>query len=159
MVAQRDGKDRVDQLPRQAYLCGWPTSLASDATKRGNVSPRPGAMALPETAVLAGWATPTSNPSNGEPEAFLERKRRSMARGSKPMGVSLTDLNMQAKAWAPGPARLTVSGEMLTGSPAGMASGGQLNPAHSRWLMGFPAEWDDCAPTETRSTRTRRPSS
>jgi hypothetical protein len=105
---------------------------------------------------FAGWGTPLTNHANGTPEAFLERKRRSMARGSQSMGVCLSDLNMQVQAWANGPARLTDSGELLTGCSAQMASGGQLNPAHSRWLMGLPTAWDDCAPMGTASQRRRR---
>ena len=160
MVAQRDGKDRVDQLPRQAYLAGWPTPRSADGEKNvrtaegseREIARKGSPQDLNMAACVAGWATPTAQQANGEPEAFLERKRRSIARGSK-MGVSLTDLQMQAKAWANGPARLTASGELLTGSDAQMASGGQLNPAHSRWLMGLPAAWDDCAPMVTRSSR------
>jgi hypothetical protein len=40
-------------------------------------------------------------------------------------------------------------GETPFGSLAETVEPGRLNPAFSRWLMGFPPEWDDCAPTET----------
>ncbi len=46
----------------------------------------------------------------------------------------------------PGPLRLTVFGEMRTGSYVEMANGVQLNPAHPRWLMGLPRAWDESSP-------------
>ena len=121
MVAQRDGADRVDQLPRQAYLAGWPTPNAG---------------------------TPQSLRGNGQdPEA------------RKAQGHQIDLKDAVRYLIHDQPARLTASGEMLTGSSAAMESGGQLNPAHSRWLMGLPPEWDDCAPTETPSMLKRRRSS
>ena len=41
--------------------------------------------------------TPVAEPANGTPEAFLQRKRDSMARGSQSMGVCLSDIAMVAQ--------------------------------------------------------------
>lgn len=45
---------------------------------------------------LTGWPTPVSQPANGTPEAFLQRKRDSVERGSS-MGICLSDIAMVAQ--------------------------------------------------------------
>jgi hypothetical protein len=106
---------------------------------------------LNDFAMLAGWPTPScSNDREGNPASAMSMQR---ADGTK------VQQRLQDFAVICSPARLTASGEMLTGSAARMESGGQLNPAHSRWLMGLPPEWDACAPTATRLTPKRRVSS
>lgn len=131
----------------ETELIGWPTPIASNGRGAGNFN-RQGGVNLQTAALLAGWPTPTT--SNDRSPCPQEAMRTYRDNGTK------IQKRLQDVAALCGPARLTVSGEMLTGSAAGMESGGQLSPDHSRWLMGFPPEWEDCAPTETPSTSKRR---
>ena len=81
MVAQRDGKDRIDQLPRQAYLVGWPTPHTSASTGAGTQG-RAGGLNIQSAAALAGWPTATANDA--------EKRGTVSYRPDKPNGLNAT---------------------------------------------------------------------
>lgn len=131
---------------------GWPTPQAFDATNdgmpralryKGNAQSEAGNTRNPNSpgsyrgdlkdwVALAGWCSPTATDAS---------------RGGLPPRPHDTGIPLTQQVAIAGPARLTASGERLTGSSAAMASGGQLSPHMSRWLMGYPVQWDTCAPS------------
>jgi hypothetical protein len=126
---------------------GWASPQANDAEKRGQPRLITGQQkCLPVQSQMAGWPTTSASDGNGgkgfRPGVSMTGK---MLDGSK-ITMDLSASVKLAFHEVSGPARLTASGEMLTGSSAGMSSGGQLDPAFSLWLMGLPFEWVLAAP-------------
>lgn len=151
-VRTAEGSDREiarkggpQDLCQGAQLSGWHTPVVRDHRNSGGNETNP--RDLPRSAPLAGWPTPmagTPAQNGNRPAGNNDSSRETVAQVS-----GITEAH-----------RLTATGQMLTGSDAGMESGGQLNPAHSRWLMGLPIEWDVCAAMVTRlSGRSRKASS
>lgn len=121
-VHRTDGKE----------FTSWPTCTRNDATgsqyqkdKNGNKC-----LKLHGAAALVAWPTPTTR----------DHKDGACNLDVVPMNSLLGRAVLLAD-----------SGQMQNGSTAKTVKSAQLNPAHSRWLMGLPHEWDDCAVTAMRS--------
>jgi hypothetical protein len=149
---REDGSERFDQLPRQANLAGWPTPCTQDGPKGG---PGQGTDRLPGAVPLTGWNTPAASDGNGGKRPHPDTTMTGQHPEGRKVNMGLAS-QVHIGFIKTEPARLTATGELLTGFTAAMESGGQLNPAHSRWLMGLPPEWDACAPTAMPSSRKQR---
>ena len=143
-----DGSKATVSLNAVAGMSGWPTPTTRDHKDGPECLNVPVNALLGRVAWAAGWPTPNT-PSGGRSVSTVKMDATGRTADGKKHTASLE----HAVKFADGPMRLTARGEMLIGSSAGMESGGQLCPGHSRWLQGYPPEWCDCAVTAMQSSR------
>ena len=142
-------------LSEQAVLAGWKTPCVPNGGRiSGNLTDigkhQDGTKAqvgLENEAKLSGWPTPMAGTpaQNGNNEAGnTDSSRRTVEMCRWPADPS-TD-------FGPGPIGYLLGPNGWEIVPAS----GQLNAAHSRWLMGLPSAWDDLGATAMASLRRLR---
>ena len=151
-------------LVQWAAMAAWPTPQSS-AESSGMRHARGVADTMTAVASLAGWPTAKPRDYRSENEASLNRPGHPPDLNKLVLladGEQGSETMMRGNLTLLGQARLTAFGDQPIGfllGPNGweiVPASGQLNPAHSRWLMGLPPVWDGCGVTAMESLRKSR---
>jgi hypothetical protein len=154
-----------DSSRKTVALAGWQTPVVNDAqgsqySYSSGDKTKP-FLKLPGQAHLTGWNTPAASDGNGGKKPHPDTTMTGQHPSGRKVNMGLASQAHIGMRPPTGPARLTASGEMLTGSAARMESGGQLHPEHSLWLQlgPFATVWARCAARVTPSTSRKRKAS
>lgn len=148
-------REKADSLGSTLYKLTWKIQITP---RQRSISALVGSEHPTSDKDFSGWPTPQAFDSGSgvrAPRLKKDGNRDKMKPGS--WRNDLKDapylifsrppyLNLNATP-------VMVTGQNQTGYTVTMGEKDQLDPAHSRWLMALPSEWDDCAPMAMRLTR------
>ena len=140
-----DGRQTPNKLGWAAALSGWPTPRAEDSESPGAHRGNPDT--LPSATKLSGWATPTAS-ETVRSEAFQAGRElnamEALAGWATPVAQDCEAVGgpKQRSLWN------QTTGRYSESSTAGTEKSDEsaLNPAMSRWLLGYPSSWDRASP-------------
>jgi len=162
-VMQAWHKKEAGQATAVPPLAGWPTPMAgSPATEDYNEAGNTDSSR--KTVALVGWAAPrTADADKGvrSDEGAIKKNMRTRGPDLCTMAKLSGWASPAARDWKNGQASdatmarnarplneqatMLASGPTPPSSPAPMEKRGALNPAFSRWLMGYPEGWCQAA--------------
>jgi hypothetical protein len=153
----------TDSGRKTVALASWATPAARDfksesATDEFNEKrwSHPRGKPLSAEATLASWATPRVAAGRTSPSAMDRQDSMSALSLEQQAEAACGIVPREIEKLRPEMQERLGFGAIATGSPAPTEKPGQLNPDHSRWLMGYSAAHLSCAPTEMPSSRRLR---
>lgn len=150
-----------------AKAATWVSPTAMDGN-RSSMPPRPHDTGIPlsqQVVTASPWATPAAR------DYRSDRSQKTSEEMCGTKGRPLPRQAIEASSWptphsssSTGPGRQGRQGGMNIQTAAAISNGsseptekrGALNPEFVCWLMGYPPEWVNCAPSAMPSTRARR---